>query len=119
MNRKLCVIVLLLSAGCARQTPPKQPVSTGPAFRVMGQSVTVEETHTDEVIGFEIRRRLAAEIPGESAGIIIEVLDGLVTLRGAAPTRAAAWRAEATAHAVRGVKQVRNRIVVSTTPALH
>jgi len=84
----------------------------------MSQGVTVDETHADEAIGFEIRRRLAAEIPGESAGVVIEVSDGIVTLRGVAPTQAAAWRAEATARAVRGVKQVHNRIAVTTTPAL-
>jgi osmotically-inducible protein OsmY len=118
MNRDLCVILLLLSAGCARQTPPQESVSATPAFRAMGQSVTVEETYTDEATGFAIRRRLAAENPGTSAGIIIEVSDGIVTLRGVAPTQAAAWRAEATAHAVKGVKQVRNQIVITKPPAL-
>jgi osmotically-inducible protein OsmY len=84
----------------------------------MGQSVTVEEAYTDEATGFAIRRRLATENPGASAGIIIEVSDGIVTLRGVAPTQAAAWRAEAIAYAVKGVKQVRNQIVITTTPAL-
>ncbi|MGA2221352.1 MAG: BON domain-containing protein [Verrucomicrobiia bacterium] len=118
MNRDLCVIVLLLLAGCARQTPPQESVAATPAFRAMGQSVTVEEAYTDEATGFAIRRRLATENPGASAGIIIEVSNGIVTLRGVAPTQAVAWRAEATAHAVKGVKQVRNQIVITTTPAL-
>ena len=118
MNGRWYLTLLLLAAGCARQPAPKQEASETPALRALGQSVTVEETRSDEAIGFEIRHRLATEIPGESAGVIIEVSDGIVTVRGAAPTRAAAWRVEATAHAVKGVKQVRNQIIVATGPPL-
>jgi osmotically-inducible protein OsmY len=59
----------------------------------------------------EIRRQLNAT-PTTSAAIIVEVDDGTVTLRGTAPNLAASWRAEAAAHAVKGVKVVMNQIVV-------
>jgi osmotically-inducible protein OsmY len=46
-------------------------------------------------------------------GVIVEVDDGNVTLRGTAGTRAAAWRAEGAARSVKGVKSVVNQILVS------
>ena len=67
----------------------------------------------NESIGFEIRRQLNAT-PTTTAGIVVEVDDGKVTLRGTAPNLATSWRAEATAHAAKGVKSVVNQIVVNT-----
>ena len=78
----------------------------------MGESVKAGDAVSNEDIGFEIRRRLN-DNPGEAAGIILEVDDGKVTLRGVAPDLAAAWRAEAAARSVKGVKVVVNQILVA------
>lgn len=71
------------------------------------------EAPTNESIGSEIRRQLNGT-PTMTAGIIVEVDDGRVTLRGTAPNLAASWRAEGLAHATKGVKSVVNQIVVIT-----
>ncbi|HVM60450.1 MAG TPA: BON domain-containing protein [Verrucomicrobiae bacterium] len=68
---------------------------------------------TDESIGMEIRRRLNAD-PSTAVGIVAEVEDGKVTLRGTAPTLAVSWRAEAAAHSIKGVTSVVNQIIVNT-----
>ncbi|HUI07218.1 MAG TPA: BON domain-containing protein [Verrucomicrobiae bacterium] len=78
----------------------------------MGEGIEAADAVSDEEVGFEIRRRLNDD-PSETAGIIVEVDEGKVTLRGTAPNLAAAWRAEAAARAVKGVKQVFNRILVA------
>jgi osmotically-inducible protein OsmY len=101
--------------GCA--TNGGKPVESHPAMRALGQPVASpresEEVPTNESIGSEIRRQLNAT-PATTAGIIVEVDDGKVTLHGTAPNLAASWRAEATAHATKGVKAVVNQIVVIT-----
>lgn len=105
----------LFSSGCASSTAGKQTeTEPNPALRAMGESVKAGEAVSNEDIGFEIRRRLN-DNPGEAAGIIVEVDEGKVTLRGVAPTLAAAWRAEGAAKSVKGVKEVTNRIVVPGT----
>ena len=116
MNHRWCTIFLILWAGCAR--PMTRPGSDAPAFRAMGQSVAAEETRSDETIGFEMRHRLTSEIPGESAGVVLEVSDAIVTLRGYAPSQAAVWRVEAIAHSVKGVKGVHDELVVRSPPPL-
>jgi osmotically-inducible protein OsmY len=99
--------------GCASNAD--KPNESQPAMRAMGQPVASptdsDEVPTNESIGSEIRRQLNAT-PTTTAGIIVEVDDGTVTLRGRAPDLAASWRAEATAHATKGVKTVINQIVV-------
>jgi osmotically-inducible protein OsmY len=101
--------------GCS--TNADKPSEPQPAMRAMGQPVPSPtesgETPTNESIGSEIRRQLNAT-PTTTAGIIVEVDDGKVTLRGAAPNLATSWRAEGIAHAVKGVKTVVNQIVVNT-----
>ena len=101
-------ILLLLLAACAQ---PAKEETAKPAFRALGRSAAVEPSRNDEAIGFEVRRRLDLVGPADTAGITIEVSDGVVTLRGVAPTVAAAWRAEAAAHAVKDVKAVVNQVV--------
>jgi osmotically-inducible protein OsmY len=102
----------LFSSGCASSTTGKQKeTEPNPALRAMGEPVKAGEAVSNEDIGFEIRRRLN-DNPGESAGIIVEVDEGKVMLRGVAPTLAAAWRAEGAAKSVKGVKEVTNRIIV-------
>ena len=86
--------------------PPSQPAVTPP-------TKPDDEVVSNEDIGLEIRRRLGAD-PTSTAGIIVEVDDGKVTLHGTAPNLAAAWRAQATALAVKGVKSVVNQIIVNT-----
>jgi osmotically-inducible protein OsmY len=74
------------------------------------------EVPTDESIGTQIRRRLNAD-PATAVGIVVEVEDGKVTLRGAAPNLAASWRAEGAARSVAGVKSVVNQMIVNTPSA--
>ena len=78
----------------------------------MGDGVEAAAAVSNEEIGFEIRRRLNDD-PLATAGIIVEVDEGKVTLRGTSPNLAAAWRAEAAARSVKGVKQVLNQILVA------
>jgi osmotically-inducible protein OsmY len=114
----MVVAAAVLCGGCAAQTPDKPAqAEPAPAMRAAGQPVTSSTLSGnepgDESIGSEIRRLLDTE-PAATAGIIVQVDDGKVTLRGSAPTRAAAWKAEGGAHSVKGVKSVANQIVVNT-----
>jgi len=70
------------------------------------------EAPTDESIGDEIRRRLNAD-PTTAVGIVAEVQDRKVVLRGTAPTMAVAARAETAARGVLGVESVVNEIIVN------
>lgn len=101
----------VFSSGCTSLSPDQKQAEPKPALRAMGESIEPGDTVGNEDIGFEIRRRLN-ENPAETAGIIVEVDDGKVTLRGAAPTLSASWRAEAAARSVKGVKEVANQIIV-------
>jgi hypothetical protein len=118
MNGKLFILLLLVSAGCAPQTP-RQPAasSTAPPLRAMGQDITIEDAHSDEAIGLQIRNQFRTTAPAETAAVTAEVNDGVVTLRGSAPTQAAAWRAQAIATAVKGVKSVINQVVITSRPS--
>ncbi len=100
--------LLVLSAGCAG--PTQQPAK--PAMRALGQSAQVAESPSDETIGTEIRRRMQFADPAGTAGVIVEVSDAVVTLRGVVPDLPTAWRAEAQARAVPGTKRVINRLLV-------
>ena len=105
----------VFSGGCSMNADKANEQQ--PAMRAMGQPVPSPtesgEAPTNESIGSEIRRQLNAT-PTTTAGIIVEVDDGKVTLRGTAPNLATSWRAEGIAHAVKGVKAVMNQIVVNT-----
>jgi osmotically-inducible protein OsmY len=94
----------------------QEPAEPKPALRAMGESVkagdVASEVISDQDIGVEIRRRLS-DNPGETAGIIVEVDEAKVTLRGLAPSLAAFWRADAAARSVKGVKEVINQILVA------
>ena len=102
--------------GCVSTTADKRAEpEPEPAMRALGQPVSApapadEEVNT-ESIGSQIRRQLSAD-PGSTAGIIVEVDGETVTLRGTTPNLAASWRAEAIAHATKGVKTVVNQILV-------
>jgi osmotically-inducible protein OsmY len=118
MNFKLTLALLLVAtvaSSCAinpaTETAPPEPKVPS---RAKVESVPVEDSPGDETIGAEIRRRLVVQGPGDTAGIVIEVDDGTVTLRGVAPSQAAAWRAQSAALSVKGVKLVRNQIIVNT-----
>jgi|SRR5579862_2126993 len=107
----------LFSSGCSSDQPKEKPAQ--PEMRVMGEATTPpskgkdsdEIAPTNESIGFEIRRLLNSE-PSNTAGIVVQVDDGVVTLRGSAPSPAAAWRAQGMANSVKGVKSVVNLIAV-------
>jgi osmotically-inducible protein OsmY len=114
----MAVAVAALCGGCATEKADKPAqAEPAPAMRAAGQPVTAStpsgDEPNDEVIGSGIRRLLDAD-PVATAGIIVQVEDGKVTLRGSAPTHAAAWKAEGAAHATKGVKSVANQIVVNT-----
>ncbi len=109
----LMLALAAFGSGCASPTADKQAQTEAkPALRAMGEGVHVGDAVSNEDIGFEIRRRLNDD-PGAAAGIIVEVDEGKVTLRGVAPNLAASWRAEAAARSVKGVKQVVNQIFVA------
>lgn len=110
MKRIGLLILLLTLTGCAQPQKPAAEDSQ-PAFRALGQQIAIESSRDDEAIGFEVRRRLDLLGSIDTAGIVVEVNDGVVTLYGAAPSTAAAWRAEGAARAVKDVKNVVNRIV--------
>jgi osmotically-inducible protein OsmY len=113
-----CVGILAACCGGCTSISVHQETATEPepkpAPRAIRQSVEPGATASDEEIGFEIRHRLNAT-PSDTAGIIVEVDDGKVTLRGTVPNLAAVWRAEAAARAAKGVKQVTNQILVAGT----
>ena len=108
LRYSLTLIVSLALAGCVQQPP-----APAPHLRAMGQSVAIEEEHTDEAIGLEIRKRLQTEAPAETAGVIVNVNDGVVTLEGSVSTLEAGWRAQAAANAVKGVKRVVSKLIVT------
>src|SRR5208282_4266165 len=104
--------------GCAAEKADKPAqAEPAPTMRAAGQPVSSSAPFVDEPsnesIGSEIRRLLDTD-PAATAGIIVQVDDGKVTLRGSAATRAAAWKAEGIAHSAKGVKSVMNQIVVNT-----
>lgn len=101
------VLVFFLLTGCANPTDTEKP-----AMRALGQQATARDAISDEAIGVEARRRLELANPSASGGVIIEVSEGVVTLRGHVPTVAEAWRAEGVVRAVPGVREVRNEILV-------
>ena len=110
----MAVVVATFCAGCAMRKTAQQapPAGEPPALRALGAPVAPMEEISDETIGAEIRRRF--ELMGAAAmvSVVIEVNERVVTLRGVAPDRAAAWRAEAAARSVAGVKEVQNQIIV-------
>ena len=118
MNRIGIFTLILLLTACAIQNKRVPETNEAkPAFRAMGESVTtepsrsVEASRSDEAIGYEVRRQINLVGAGVAVGITVEVNDGVVTLRGSAPSPAASWRAQGAAQAVRGVRQVVNQIV--------
>lgn len=115
MKRELTILLLLIGAGCAQQSVNKETGDTPkPALRALGESVTSEEVRSDEAIGVDVRDRLNLASAADTSGVIVEISDGVVTLSGTAQTLAASWRAEAAAQAVKGVKKVFNKIIVTS-----
>ena len=106
MKRILGVIVLLVAAGCTTPQPKSEP-----GLRALGKPVTAEKSPSDETLGVEIRRRLDLVGRAETAGVIVEVDGGVVTLRGTTSSPMAAMRAVAATQGVAGVKSVRNEIL--------
>src|SRR3984957_16760947 len=101
------IVGAAICGGCS--TNADKPNEPQPAMRAMGQPVPPPtepgEVPTNDSIGSEIRRQLNGT-PTTTAGIIVEVDDGKVTLRGTAPDLATSFRAEGLAHATKGVKTV-------------
>lgn len=98
-GRLLILVTLLLAAGCAQKTsPPVEP--------------PVEESRPGEALGTEVRRRLNTGDAREFGGVVVVVNGSEVTLRGSVPSVMAAWRAEAAARSVAGVRVVRNELLV-------
>jgi hypothetical protein len=118
MNRLGIFALTLLLVACAIQKKgASENGSAKPAFRAMGEPVTaeqspaLEESRSDEAIGHDVRRQIDLADPRVAIGITVEVNEGVVTLRGSAPTVGASWRIQGAAQAVKGVRQVVNRIV--------
>ena len=116
LSSTIIAALATICGGCASATADKRAESQPePVMRALGQPVSAPALAGEEVstesIGSQIRRQLSAD-PGSTAGIIVEVDGGTVTLRGTAPNLAASWRAEAIAHATKGVKTVANQIFV-------
>jgi hypothetical protein len=115
----MAMIVGALGGGCTSTPDDKAKTEPQPAMRVLGQPVAPPakpaepEEGSNASIGLQIRRSLDTD-PTSAAGIIVEVDDGKVTLRGSAPNFAASARAEGAAYAVKGVKSVVNLIIVKT-----
>jgi len=114
----LAVVVSMLGEGCATKPDDTQAkTEPQPAMRALGQPVAPPsqpaepQEGSNESIGLQIRRSLDLD-PAASAGIVVEVDAGKVTLRGSAPNFAASSRAEAAAHSATGVKSVVNQIIV-------
>jgi osmotically-inducible protein OsmY len=105
-------LTIAFSNGCASNRQKDEPK---PALRALGESVKPGDIVSNRDLGFEIRRRLN-DSPADTAGIVVEVDDGKVILRGSAPNLPAAWRAEAAARSVKGVKEVLNQIIVAGSP---
>jgi osmotically-inducible protein OsmY len=106
----LLSVFTLLVAGCATKN---DQADAKPAMRALGQAAQPEETTSDEAVGVEVRRRLGLADAAATASDIVEVSEGAVTLRGTAASLQDAWRAEAAARGVPGVKDVRNEILVN------
>jgi hypothetical protein len=116
---------LAFCGGCVSQPAEKSAqANPHPAMPAVGEplpspassDVSSSQAPTDVSIGTEIRQRLNAD-PATAVGIVVEVEDGDVTLRGEAPSLAVSWRAEGTARGVKGVKSVVNQIIVNTPSA--
>ncbi len=107
------------AAPATSPAPPSRSVTNLATTEVIRGVPAAEEPRSDEEIGLEIRRRLSAGVPNDSAGVIVELNDGIVTLRGFAPSQQALWRVEGIARAVRGVKQVYDNVIVRTPPPVH
>lgn len=105
MRIVLLMVCMFLAAGCATK-------KTSPAAVPAPASSSTTGVRPDEVIGREVRYRIATQCPGDTATITIMVNDGVVTLRGSAASQMAAWRAQAAATAAPGVKAVRNELLV-------
>lgn len=106
----ILILGLTLVCGCAGT---RETGNTKPKMRALGEDVAVDEGASDESIGREVRRRLELADPSTTAGVIIQVDQSVVTLRGVAPTLKAAWQAEAAARATPGVKEVINDVIVN------
>jgi osmotically-inducible protein OsmY len=123
LSSAIFAALAVFCGGCASAPADKKAeAEPQPAMRALGQPALTPgqsgDAPTADTIGSEIRRQLNAD-PVSTAGIIVEVDGDTVTLRGKAPNLAASWRAEAIAHAVKGVKMVVNQIIVpppATTP---
>ena len=115
----ISMATLAVCGGCVSQ-PAEKSAQDNPRPAV-GESlpppaspdVSSGQAATDVSIGTEIRQRLNAD-PATAVGIVVEVEDGNVTLRGEAANLAVSWRAEGAARGVKGVKSVVNQIIVNT-----
>jgi osmotically-inducible protein OsmY len=108
MNKLPLFILLLALAGCTT-TPAEKDAQ--PKLRALGQTIATDTERSDEAIGLDVRRQLDLINVANTAGVIVEVSDAIVTLRGNAPNMQAAWQATAAAQTVKGVKAVRNQIL--------
>ncbi len=72
-----------------------------------------QNTHADDRIYDEVRRRLANDIDVKGGGIEVIVKDGVVTLRGRIHDNHAKEKAEKITKKVKGVTGVTNELTIS------
>lgn len=103
----------LCVCGCFQPPPSatKTPVAVAPPATTPSPE---SEMSPEQVLGRRVRQALDLVDPQGAGRIMIEVHDGVVTLRGTAQDMRAAWRAVAAAQSVPGVHQVNNQLLVNT-----
>jgi osmotically-inducible protein OsmY len=100
----LATLVLALSAGATLTVLPGCAVSRGQS--------TVGEYIDDTAITTAVKSRFVEDKSVDAAAISVETLEGTVMLSGFAKSMNEKSQAEALARAVKGVKAVKNQIVV-------
>lgn len=91
----------MLAAGCAANKAAQAP-----------RPAPAASERPDEAMGKEVRYRIQTQCPGDAMNIKIIISDGVVTLQGVASSQSVAWRAQAAAQSVPGVKVVRSELLV-------
>ena len=68
---------------------------------------------SDELIGRQVTMRLGTDAQLKGAPLDVTVLNGVVVIKGTARTKAAVNRATRLARGIKGVRTVRNELVVA------
>lgn len=99
------VLALPMIVGLAGAVPIAFPSIANAEGQTAGQKLD------DATITAEVKSRILADETSRGININVDTTNGIVTLRGTAPTDAAKQRAEAIAEDVDGVKDVNNALL--------